>query len=84
MPSTTREWFARNLTARRIALGLTQVEFAKRLGVSQPVVSDLENDRTAASLDVVHRVAEALETTPEILLRDPAKNAPKKKISRAT
>lgn len=77
--SKTREWFARNVRTRRLALKLTQIELAERLEVSQPVVSDLENDRYSPSLDVVHKVAEALETTADTLLQDPAKNAGRKK-----
>lgn len=83
MSSQTREWFARNVCLRRKALGLSQVQLAERLEVSQPVVSDLENDRAAPSLDVVHRVAEALQTTADALLRDPA-TAPRRKKSPAT
>jgi transcriptional regulator with XRE-family HTH domain len=83
LSSQTREWFARNVRLRRLALGLTQIDLAERLDVSQPVVSDLENDRYSPSLDVVHNVAEALETTSDMLLQDPAKKAPRKKSARA-
>ena len=72
MASRTREWFCRNVRTRRLHLGMTQVEFAEMLDVSQPGVSDIENDRYSVGLDMVDRIAVALETTSEALLRDPA------------
>lgn len=48
--------------------GLTQKELAERLGVSQPVVSDYENDVIRLSADVVLQLARILEvSTDEIL-----------------
>lgn len=64
------------MRARRLELGWTQIQLAKKLKVKQPVVSDLENDRTAPSLDVVYRVAKALETPASELVCDPAEKSP--------
>ena len=40
--------------------GLTQVEFAERLGVTQPAVSDYENDDIRVPADVVVQIATIL------------------------
>lgn len=48
--------------------GMTQKELAERLGVSQPVVSDYENDVIRLRADVVVELAKLLgATTDEIL-----------------
>ena len=64
----THAAFCRNLRARRIEAGLTQVDLAKRLGVSQPSVAQLETGEYVPSLDIVDRVAKALRVPPETLL----------------
>lgn len=50
-------------------LGLTQSEFAKRIGVSPRTVSDLLNERSRLTVDLAQRVAIALGMAPEIWLR---------------
>jgi transcriptional regulator with XRE-family HTH domain len=54
--------------------GLTQAELAQRLQVSQPVVSDYENDVIRLPADVVVEIAETLGTSTDELLgvRQPA------------
>jgi len=47
------------------ALGLTQAELAKRLGVSRLTVSELLHERRAVSPDMAMRLARLLNTTPE-------------------
>ena len=54
-PATTAR-----LKAARQRAGLTQVELAKRLGITQATYSDFERGRTKASLDWLNRAAEAL------------------------
>ena len=44
----------------RDRLGIFQSELAKRLGVSQPYISDVERGRVKPSLEWIIRVAEAL------------------------
>ena len=48
--------------------GLTQAELAQRLQVSQPVVSDYENDVIRLPADVVVQIAETLGASTDELL----------------
>lgn len=48
--------------------GLTQVELAERLQVSQPVVSDYENDVIRLPADVVVQIARILDASTDELL----------------
>jgi predicted DNA-binding mobile mystery protein A len=45
----------------REALGMTQEQMAKRLKISQPVLSRIEEDAVASSLKTILRLARALE-----------------------
>ncbi len=47
------------------ALGITQGELAKRLGVSRLTVSELLREKRAVSPDMALRLARLLNTTPE-------------------
>ena len=47
------------------ALGMTQTEFAERLGVSRLTVSELLHGKRALSADMALRLARLLGTTPE-------------------
>jgi len=51
------------------ALGMTQAEFAKRLGVSRLTVSELLHEKRALSPDMALRLSKLLNTTPESWLR---------------
>jgi transcriptional regulator with XRE-family HTH domain len=48
--------------------GLTQKELAERLQVSQPVVSDYENDVIRIPADDIGRIAQVLDVTSDELL----------------
>lgn len=48
--------------------GLTQQELAERLAVTQPVVSDYENDVIRIPADVIGKIAQVLEVTSDELL----------------
>ncbi|MCC6172584.1 MAG: helix-turn-helix transcriptional regulator [Gammaproteobacteria bacterium] len=48
--------------------GLTQTELAERLQVSQPVVSDYENDVIRLPADVVVQIAQILDASADELL----------------
>ena len=48
--------------------GMTQKELAERLQVSQPVVSDYENDVIRLPADIVGKIAQILEVTSDELL----------------
>ena len=51
------------------AAGLTQAEFASRLGVSRRIVSEVIHERRAVNPDLAHRLARVFNTTPEFWLR---------------
>ena len=51
------------------SLGMTQIEFAKRLGVSRLTVSELINEKRAVSPDMAMRLGRLLGNGPEIWLR---------------
>ena len=51
------------------ALGLSQVKFAKRIGVSPRTISDLLNERSRLTVDLAQRISLALGMAPEIWLR---------------
>jgi transcriptional regulator with XRE-family HTH domain len=46
---------------RRIALGLSQTELARRAGTTQTVISRLEGGAVTPTLPLLHRLAGALE-----------------------
>lgn len=54
------------LTARRAA-GVTQEELANRLGITQAALSRYENDLREPDDDIVARLSEALDVSPEFL-----------------
>jgi predicted XRE-type DNA-binding protein len=64
----------RQLGHRLKALGLTQVQAAKRLGLKQPDVSNLANGRpTGFSIDRLLALLSTLEVDVEIVLRPRSK-----------
>lgn len=68
LESTLHRVFCQKLRSTRKAKGLTQVEMAERMGMTQSAYSDLENGRFCPSLSVVERAATALSQLPEDLL----------------
>lgn len=66
MTPTTR---GQRVRQKRKALGMTQHDLAKRAGVEQPTISDLERDVTqSVSAATMLRVAAVLETNPHYLM----------------
>jgi antitoxin HigA-1 len=51
------------------AIGLTNTEFAKVLGVSTRTLSELLKERSRLTVDLAHRISLALGMSPEIWLR---------------
>ena len=51
------------------ALGMTQTEFARRLGVSRLTVSELLLEKRSLSPEIAVRIGRLLNTTPESWLR---------------
>ena len=52
----------------RTALGMSQVELAKRLGVSKQCVCNWENDNILPSIELLCKLADELGVTPDFLL----------------
>ena len=50
-------------------IGMSQGEFAAVLGVSRRTISDLLQERRPVTVDTAHRLARALNTSPEVWLR---------------
>lgn len=57
---------------RRLDAGLTLVQLAERSGLSQPFLSQVENERSQPSMTSLVRIAQALDTTPQSLFTPPA------------
>lgn len=68
-----RQVFAQNLRRARLARGLSQEELAHRADIDRTYISSLERGVYNASIDVVDRLAKALEMEgSELLLRKQA------------
>ena len=73
-----REVFARNLRRYRRAARLSQEELAHRSDIDRTYISSLERSVYAASIDVVDRLATALEIqAADLLVRSPSARARK-------
>ena len=64
-----RQLFAFNLRRLRVERGLSQEELAHRTGIDRTYVSHLERLRYNPTLDMVERLAKALDVEPLALLR---------------
>ena len=64
--------FSRNLRKIRAAKGLSQEDVALEASVNRTYLSDLEREVYSASLDVVERIAAALDVDPLDLLKPPS------------
>lgn len=67
--STLHQIFCVNIRARRSELGLTQQAVADYLDITQPAYAQYEHGRRVPGLDVVERIAAALDATALDLLR---------------
>jgi addiction module HigA family antidote len=50
------------------ALGITQGEFARTIGVSRRTVNEILQEKRPVTVDTAHRLARALNTSPEVWL----------------
>ncbi len=57
-----------NIKKYRISQGMTQVQFAKLLGVSKQCVSNWENDNVLPSIEMLMKMADIFCTTTDELL----------------
>ena len=61
--------FKDRLKEKRLEAGLTQVEFAGKAGVTTRTIQNYElGNRKPANMEVIQRIADALNTTTEYLL----------------
>lgn len=58
--SKLHQTFLDNVRARRKELGWTQAEVAKRLGISQATYANIESGRNTPTLEMVEKIARAL------------------------
>ena len=56
----------------RKALRMSQGEVARKAGVSQPFLHDLENNRRGARPETMERIAEAMDVRVSILIEQEA------------
>lgn len=59
------------IRAFRIKEGLKPGEFANKAGISYAHLDNIENERKEASLEVLYRIAAALDISIRALVRDP-------------
>lgn len=77
--TTIHSVFCENVRARRLALGLTQVEVADLMGISNPAYNVIETGKNCPTLDQVDRVAKVLRTNAaELLTQNAVKRSQKK------
>ena len=57
-----------NIRKLRTAMGINQVEFAKRIGVTKQCVSNWENDNILPSIEMLVRLANYFSVTTDELL----------------
>ncbi len=69
-----REVFANNLRAARQAKGVSQEELAHQAGLDRTYISSLERSVYNASIDVVDRLAKALQIEASDLLKRSTSN----------
>jgi transcriptional regulator with XRE-family HTH domain len=64
-----RKILAKNVFKRRKALNFTQEELAHRAGIDRTWVSTIETSKSGVTVDVLEKVAKALEIEAADLLR---------------
>lgn len=70
-----RRLVGRNVRRLRLALELTQEQFAERSGYSQQYISDLERGRRNPTVVTLFELSQALKVEPaELIARDDAAN----------
>lgn len=59
---------SKNIRRLRIAKGINQVEFAKKIGVTKQCVSNWENDNILPSIEMLVKIAEFFSVSTDGLL----------------
>ena len=60
--------FGQRMRLKRKEMHLTQSKLAEILGISNNHVSSIENGREKPSIDLLYKICEAINTTPDFLL----------------
>jgi transcriptional regulator with XRE-family HTH domain len=68
--SKIRKTLARNVRHYRKLQNLSQETLGFKCGMSNVYVSRIESGDFAVSIDTLARIAKALKTTPDVLLKD--------------
>ena len=71
----------KNLTAIRKQRSITQVELAKKIGITQQTLSQYERGKRHLTVEMVIKIAQALNTSPDKFIRLSAIPESKKAIS---
>jgi len=71
---TMRETLARNMRRLRAARRMSQEKLGFEADITTTYVSLIETEKYAASIDVIERIANALNVTTSELLVDPPKS----------
>lgn len=61
-------WLNKNIKTLRLQRNLSQVEFAKQLGVTKQCVSNWENDNVLPSIEMLIQIADFFHVTTDFLL----------------
>ena len=72
MPSTIRRHNGAAIRAFRIKAGMKPGPFATKALISYSTLDNIENERKEASVEALHRIADALGVPVEAIVRDPA------------
>jgi transcriptional regulator with XRE-family HTH domain len=67
----------------RVQERVTQAELARRMGVNQMLISDMESGRKTIGDKMMNRVNEALNIQTHRALPDPEQETPQERIARA-
>ncbi len=69
MSTKYQQLFGRRVRELRKALGLSQLELAEKIGIDRSYMGFIERGERNVSLEVIAKIADALDTTPEELLK---------------
>jgi len=69
MSTKYQQLFGRHVRELRKTLGLSQLELAEKVGIDRSYMGFIERGERNVSLEVIAKIADALDTTPEELLK---------------
>jgi len=75
-----RELLAKNIKRFRDILGISQIQFAEKVGCSPTLIGKIETMRRFPSANTIDRIAEALKVTPADLFMENSKSKVLKSI----